>query len=63
VAQVNAMLAATGEQPRLRRGNGYYYFDGEATAWPESSVYIFRADAWSVEQWLAEYQRLKVVAR
>lgn len=59
VAEVNAALKARGEEPRLRRGRGYYYFDGPALSWPSSSVATFRADALSVDRWLQEYDTLK----
>jgi hypothetical protein len=60
---VNAALKARGEEPRLRAGRGYYYFDGPAIAWPSSSVYIYRADDLTLDQWLAEYDNLKGHAR
>ena len=59
VAAVNRELKALGEAPRLRRGAGYYYFDGDACSWPSSSVYVYRADELSVAEWLAEYRSLK----
>lgn len=64
VAEVNRALAAQGREERLRRGRGYYYFTGgDAPLWPASSVYVAHADALTVEQWLAEYARLKEAAR
>lgn len=59
VAAVNANLKAIGEVPRLRRGSGYYYFDGPALGWPSSSVYVFRADSMSVSEWMDQYRALK----
>lgn len=59
VAQVNAALRKAGKAERLARGRGYYYFrDGNATAWPESAVYVNRADALTVAEWLREHERL-----
>lgn len=41
VASVNALLAAIGEDVRLRAGRGYVYFsDGDTTVWHETSVAI-----------------------
>ena len=61
VAEVNKALRARGAEERLARGAGYYYFRlGNAAAWPEQSVMVFRADAFSVEQWLVEYDRMRV---
>lgn len=58
VAEVNREIKAAGGSEKLTRGRGYYYFrDGDAPAWRESSVYIFRSEDLSVEEWLAEYHR------
>lgn len=62
VAAVNRALKERGEEPRLRRGNGYYYFDGPAISWPSSSVYVYRADDLSLKRWLTEYDLLKKAA-
>ena len=60
VAQVNAALKARGVDERLIRGRGYFYFwKGETSSWPSSSVYINDADLLTVEEWLAEYDQLK----
>lgn len=60
VAEVNKVLKAMGVPERLVRGNGYYYFfGGEASSWPNSSVAVFRADELSVERWIKEYDLLK----
>jgi len=61
VAEVNRALKKMGRAERLRRGAGYYYFsEGDAMAWPTSSVYgVSRADALSVERWLAEFEELR----
>lgn len=60
VASVNTALRARGVKERLVRGRGYYYFmDGDASSWPSSSVYMNDVGAWTVEQWLREYEHLK----
>jgi hypothetical protein len=60
VAEVNAALKARGETAKLRRGHGYYYFDGADTAgWYTSSVAVYRASDASVEFWLAQFDYLR----
>jgi hypothetical protein len=60
VAEVNRELARRGEQPRLRRGRGYYYFSGaQAASWPSSGVMVNRADQLTVDEWLEAYEQLK----
>lgn len=58
IPQVNAALAKLGEE-RLRRGRGYYYFyNGEAMNWRETAVYVNSLDALTIDQWVAERNRL-----
>jgi hypothetical protein len=60
VAEVNRELKRRGIAERLRRGRGYHYFyNGDAMAWPTSSVFTNRADIMTVDQWIAEHARLK----
>lgn len=59
VAEVNRVLKARGEPSRLRKGAGYYYFDGWALQFASSSVYVQRSDALSVAEWVAEYDAMK----
>jgi hypothetical protein len=63
VYAVNRELKSLGETPRLRAGRGYYYFDGDAIAWPSSSVYVCYSDQLTVAEWLAEYRLLKTTAQ
>lgn len=59
ITEVNRELAKRGFPERLRRGKGYYYFTGgNAPDWPQSGVYVFRAEAVSLVDWLKEYERL-----
>src|SRR6185436_4440844 len=59
VAEVNRALKARGIEEKLTRGEGYYYFrDGNAAEWRATSVYVYRADAFTVDQWLAEWSDL-----
>lgn len=56
VAEVNKALKARGAEERLTAGRGYYYFrDGTAAGWYSQSVYVYRSDELTVEEWLAEY--------
>ena len=60
VATVNAAIKAAGGAERLTHGRGYYYFrDGDATAWPSTSVYVSHVDALTVAEWLNEWRTLK----
>ena len=59
VAKVNAELKRRGFKERLRRGKGYYYFyDGDASSWPSSSVYTNNIEAFTVDGWIEERKRL-----
>lgn len=59
VAQVNNRLRKMGKTERLARGRGYFYFrGGEAMNWNSSSVYTNNPDAFSVDEWLREYENL-----
>jgi hypothetical protein len=60
VAEVNRALKKMGRPERLRRGAGYYYFsEGNAMAWPSSSVYVYRATQFTLERWLEEFEELR----
>lgn len=63
VARVNKVLAKLGGE-RLRRGRGgYYYFcDGDTGRWPVTMVMVNRVDALTVDQWVAERNRLASAA-
>jgi len=58
--QINHALAARGVAERLVRGKGYFYFwEGDAPRWRNSCVMVFRLNAFTLDQWLAEYDQLK----
>lgn len=64
VAEVNRALKAAGAAEKLTRGRDYYYFrDGQASAWPSTSVYVSRADDLTIDQWLNEHSELKKAAQ
>jgi hypothetical protein len=49
-----------GHTARLAKGNGYFYFDsGEAAEWLDRTVNVPTLSSLSLEQWLAEFERLK----
>ena len=56
---VNDALRARGRDESLREGDGYFYFGGgDAVHWLSSSVMVRRLNDLSLEQWLAEFDKL-----
>lgn len=56
---VNDALRARGRDESLREGEGYFYFGGgEAVNWLSSSVMVRRISELTLEQWLAEFDKL-----
>ncbi len=63
VAKVNAALRKLGVQEKLFRGHGYYYFgEGNASAWPSTSVYVYRVYELTIDEWVAEHTMLAAKA-
>ena len=57
---INDELARRGATERLARARGYFYFEfGEAAGWLDRTVRVPTVNALTLEQWLAEYQRLR----
>jgi hypothetical protein len=57
---VNAELARLGHQVLLDKGAGYFYFHtGEAADWLDRTVQVLTLNALTVDEWIAEFQRLK----
>lgn len=57
---VNDELARRGSLTRLAKSAGYFYFQfGEAVEWLDRTVPGERVSDRSVEQWLAEFERLR----
>ena len=57
---INAELAKRGHNTHLLRGNGYFYFmGGEAAAWLHKTVLVPKVSSLNLDQWLAEFDRLK----
>ena len=60
IRAVNDDLARPGD--RLERASGYFYFwTGEASGWIDATVPVDKISALTLEQWIAEYKRLKKV--
>jgi hypothetical protein len=60
--QVNGELARRGIQTVLAKGSGYFYFHtGEAADWLDRTVPVPTVNALTLEQWVAEFERLKKV--
>jgi hypothetical protein len=60
IKAVNDELARLGHEARLERASGYFYFwTGEASGWIDAAVRVDKISALTLEQWIAEYKRLK----
>ena len=59
---INDELARRGHHARLEKASGYFYFfGGEATDWLDRTVRVTTVNALTLEQWVAEFKRLKNV--
>jgi hypothetical protein len=59
---VNDELARRGHHARLERGDGYFYFWSEDAAdWIDRTVRVETLNALTLDQWVAEFLRLKKV--
>jgi hypothetical protein len=57
---INDALAGLGENARLVKGEGYFYFDfGEAANWLDKTVSTPTLSSRTVEEWIEEFRRLK----
>ena len=56
---INEELAKRGVGARLEKGDGYFYFSGgEASDWLDKTVNAASLSTLSLEQWIAEFERL-----
>ena len=56
---INDALRARGRDESLYPGDGYFYFGGgEAVHWLSSSVMVKHLSDLTLEQWLAEFDKL-----
>jgi hypothetical protein len=61
---INEELAKRGFSARLEKGDGYFYFSGEEPAeWLDRTVNASSLASLSVDQWMAEFERLKKLNR
>jgi hypothetical protein len=64
VKAINEELAKRGSGARLEKGDGYFYFSGgEATDWLDRTVNAPSLSSLSLDQWMAEFERLKELNR
>jgi hypothetical protein len=57
---VNAELKKRGLDVELAKGQGYFYFrSGDAANWLDTTVRVPTLSSLSLEQWIAEFERLK----
>jgi len=57
---VNDELARLGYDARLEKAGGYFYFwTGEAAEWLDRTVQAEKISQLTLEQWVAEFERLK----
>jgi hypothetical protein len=57
---VNAELARRGHAALLAKGDEYFYFSsGEASDWLDRTVNVPTLSSLSLDEWLAEFDRLK----
>jgi len=59
IAQVNAFLKSKNVKERLKKGKGYFYFsEGNSYDWDSTSVYVYRIDDMTFQEWYNEYKNL-----
>jgi hypothetical protein len=59
---VNQELTKRGYTARLAKATGYFFFlFGEAADWLDGTVHVERISAKTVEEWIAEFERLRAV--
>jgi hypothetical protein len=57
---ITAELHRLGHEARLESGDGYFYFLGlEPAAWLDKTVKVPKVSSLTLEEWVAEYVRLK----
>jgi hypothetical protein len=59
---INDELNQRGHNARLEKASWYFcFFGGEAVDWIDRTVPVATVNALTLEQWIAEFQRLKKV--
>jgi hypothetical protein len=57
---ITAELQRLGNEARLESGGGYFYFVVlKPAAWLDKTVKVPKVSSLTLEQWVAEYERLK----
>jgi hypothetical protein len=57
---INDELRRLGHDVHLDKGDGYFYFwKGDANNWLDRTVNVPKVSSLTLEQWIAEYDRLK----
>jgi hypothetical protein len=57
---INEELAKRGSGAHIEKGDGYFYFSGgEAEDWLDRTVNAHSLSSLSLDQWMAEFERLK----
>jgi len=61
ITDINKALKIAGyEGYKLVRGKGYFYFIGnDSMFWETSSVYVYRLDELTIQQWVDNFEILK----
>ena len=60
VKAINEEFAKRGSGAKLEKGDGYFYFsEGETIDWLDRTVNAHRLSSLSLDQWMAEFDRLK----
>lgn len=59
LGEVNRELRKRGIEDKLVKGNGYYYFTGDASTWPDNSVHVYNISDLTLDQIVDSYNRLK----
>ncbi len=57
---INEALTGLAKGVRLAKGDGYFYFtSGESENWLDTTVKVPTLSSLTLEQWIAEFERLK----
>jgi hypothetical protein len=57
---INDELRRLGHDVHIEKGDGYFYvWNGEANNWLDRTVNVPKVSSLSLEQWVAEFNRLK----
>lgn len=61
---INDELKRRGHDVHIEKGDGYFYFwKGDANNWLDRTVKVQKVSSLTLDQWIAEYGRLKKLNR